>query len=146
MLTKDIKTALTDEEKASMGMEIAEHACRVEALEDEKRKVTSGLRIKINDESKAFRAKSKALREGHIWKSVEVELEHDFARNTVLTKRKDTGEIVGERAMTVDERQKELAFGDAGDAAENDAPVIEVPDDAPKKRKSKKKTDGDGAH
>jgi hypothetical protein len=129
MILKDIKTPLTEEERRKLGVEIAEHVQRSEALEDQKRIQTADLSNAIKSERKAYRAKAKVLRDGHEYKPIECDEVQDFDRNVVLTKRRDTGEQVAERAMRSDERQQAIDFPGA-----EDAPVVLLNESAKKTR------------
>lgn len=144
-VTKEIRVELSSEDKQRLATEMAEHVRRCESIEDEKRIKTADLSNAIKAERKAYRAKAKTYRDGHEYRGIECEEVHDFDRNIVTTKRVDNGEVVGERAMRVDERQQAIEFPDG--QGENDsepgdvdaAPVIALPE-KPKKARGKAAT------
>lgn len=51
-------------------------------------------------------------RDGHEERDVEVEIRHNYRLGVVTATRKDTGVVLDKRAMTVEERQADLALGD----------------------------------
>ena len=78
---RDVRVELTEAERNKLGDEIAASVMRCEAIETQKRIVTADLTSSQKNERKGYREKSKALREGFVWKAIDCEERPDFARN-----------------------------------------------------------------
>lgn len=107
---RDVRVELTEAERNKLGDEIAASVMRCEAIETQKRIVTADLTSSQKNERKGYREKSKALREGFVWKAIDCEERPDFARNMVEVYRLDTQEKLDERAMRSEERQAAIDF------------------------------------
>lgn len=128
-MTKDVDVDLSPGEKHTLGFEIAEHVREYNAIEDRKKTLTRELTKSMKEQRREIDRKSKALLDGKISKPIACEEIRDFDTNRIITKRLDTGAIVGERPMTGAERQREMFADPPDDEDEDDeddeAPVVE---------------------
>lgn len=126
VIKKDVKTKLSAERRAELGAEIAAHTIRYDELEEQKKLATKDLTAKMKAERADWTRKAKALRSGELEETVECTEHKDFARNEVVFRRIDTGEIVASRPMTGSDRQQMI------DGV--DAPVVNIDKAKSKKR------------
>lgn len=111
---KTLSVKISDERRSELALEVAQHVTRYDELEAEKKAIGSELSAKMKDQRAAISSKAKALVTGVIDELVEVEEVHDFDQNRIRTRRMDTGEFIGERPMTGDERQIAIDFDEDG--------------------------------
>lgn len=109
-ITRNLKCELTEGELLAYGKEMAEEEKKVEEAEEEKATVTKALGERIKYHSQMARNKAKLINNGYEYREVACDQTFDYPRGLVTITRKDTGDVIEERAMTADERQ--VGFGE----------------------------------
>jgi len=108
-LTKrTLKVDLTDAERLDLGRRLALEQQHLAESEDRKAEVAAAIKAEIESHEKTINLLSRTLNHGYDYREVECEVHLDFNSNRVAVARTDNGEVVEERAMTADERQREL--------------------------------------
>lgn len=123
---RELTVSLTKDEIADrakrMSHKLAERDIKEQVIrEDAKRQKTV-----LKDMETEVRRLSNSVRDGAELRTVQCERRCNYSTGRVQDVRLDTGEILSERDMTEDERQKDLPFDDLDDAF-GDEPE---PDDA----------------
>ncbi|MCK9556291.1 hypothetical protein M0R36_10870 [bacterium] len=116
-ITKALKYFFTEEELRSIARQMAEQVLAVEDAEENKKTVTAQLAAEVKAAVSVLRETSQKHRAGFEYRPTECKEENDYKRGMVVITRLDTGEIVNERAMTVEERQLGLALVDPEEEA-----------------------------
>lgn len=109
-ITRNLKCVLTESELLVYGKEMAEQEKKAEEIEDEKAAVTKALGEQVKYHSQMARSKAKLINDGFEFREVACDQTFDYPRGLVTVTRKDTGDVIEERAMTADERQ--VGFGE----------------------------------
>lgn len=99
---------LTEEERLSLGQEIAGANVAYEEAEEAKKKAGAGFTATMKAMRLKMREKSRVLKQGYISREVPCETHYDYRLGVVRVVRLDTNETLGERPMTIDERQTTL--------------------------------------
>jgi hypothetical protein len=107
---RSLPCKFTDEEKRDFARELAQAIGDREGSESEKKRVDAQLKADIERHTETAADRARKLRVGHEYRDVECEDQFDYNDLIVRTIRLDTGERVGERVMTTDERQTGFAF------------------------------------
>ena len=107
---RTLKCVFTEKETAELGRKLA--ACRreINRLEDELDSIKKKYAGDIKEQEGSQTALSESLNTGWEMRRVACEMVKNFKTGTVVITRKDTKEPVEERAMTGEERQKELGL------------------------------------
>jgi hypothetical protein len=108
-----VKTALLPVELTEK--EVRDYGKRLAALEGElgchtrkEKEIKDGLKGERSSLDGKISNLAAILNQGHEYRPVSVRVEIDYQTNTVTEYREDTGEAVGERSATEDERQASL--------------------------------------
>ena len=104
-LTKEIEHHFSLDELRNLGLSLANAIADLEALAQEKSDFMADLKGRHKDAQAKVKLLSEKIRTGSEVRLVECRLEKDFLANAVRTYRLDSGELVEERVMTVEERQ-----------------------------------------
>lgn len=107
-ITEYLPCKLTEQELLSKGQDIAKAARDRAKLEDEKAEVAKRFKERIDGHTADIRDLAQAINTGEEKRDVECERVFDYANNSVTTIRLDTYQQIGERTMTVEERQLEM--------------------------------------
>ena len=108
--TRMLPCKLTDDELREYGQDLAK--VRQDILTEEARQVSLKQQLKASLtelEARSLKLSSMIAR-GEEARDVDVEPQLDFKRGTYCEVRLDTGERIGERAVTAEERQENLLF------------------------------------
>lgn len=116
--TEDLLVDLQDKEVDTRAREMAAVAGQLNRAREEKKKVMAEHATRIKGLEEKFDKLSETVREGRELRPVVVEVWHDYKRGAVIEIRQDSGETIHERALSMDERQGDLAPG-----AKNPTPV-----------------------
>jgi hypothetical protein len=108
---QELPCSLTKTEKEEFGQKLATIDAQLDNLTDEKKRVVSEFKTKIDGLELERRTTYEAITSGTVKRMVDCREDRDFARNRVAVFRTDTNEQITERAMTGDERD-ELAQGE----------------------------------
>ena len=99
-------------EAARMGRDIAALQGRKRELEEQRKSSAKALKDEIDAVDGRIDAIAKSLRKGVEERTVEVRIEHDFAKNCIRSTRLDTLEVIEERVMPPEDRQEEFELDD----------------------------------
>jgi hypothetical protein len=113
IVPKEVRYQFTPEDLRELGEEMAQAVARLESLKDEFQQVKAGFKEKTSGAQKTIRACALKIRQGFEMRTLECRMERVFDSNAVRLYRQDTGELVEERAMTVEERQRSLGAAEA---------------------------------
>jgi hypothetical protein len=102
---RELKCPLTDEERRAKGDEIARTLEAYDLLEDTSKEDSRAAKDELKDLRKHSQKLARQIREGAELRNVECYERPDYAGNVVHLLRTDTGEVVEERPMRMDERQ-----------------------------------------
>lgn len=105
---RTLRVNLTDRERLDFGRRLALEQQSLAETEDRKVEVAAAIKAEIEAHKSRINALSKTLNNGYDYRDVDCRLLLDFALNLVTVIRDDTCEVVEERPMTADERQREL--------------------------------------
>lgn len=123
-LKMELKTELTPDDKARLGLELAETVTGVQKLEDELKTVKSNYKARLDKAAEDIADISRRIRQGWELREVDVEQSFDEENKICSFTRIDSGEIFETRAMTASELQGELPYTeDADDEPIDDEPV-----------------------
>ncbi len=108
IIPKELRHTFTPEERQRMGDTMAQVCAEIEALEEEKAEEANRLKTAIASQQKLLRENARKLRLGWELRMIDCRMEKDFNGNVVRLYREDTNELVEERAMSIEERQRML--------------------------------------
>ena len=112
---ESLKCKLSDDEVRELGIQSARLGSLIRQEEADLTAVKSQFKARI-DKFTAERSETDAkINAGWEFRTVECEVIKDYSNTTIRTVRQDTGELVRERTMTIEERQQSLIPQDAGD-------------------------------
>lgn len=121
--TEELPVKLTETEKATRGLQLAELYGEIESHEAKATEVKATLKA----ERAALEAKAQkigmVIRQGHELRPVEVSVVAYFGDRRVVYERADTNETIRARALTDAERQSKLFADEAGAPAPKTAPA-----------------------
>ncbi len=103
-----LKCILTNSEKQELGTQMAEAVSRRTEHDKALKSVTASIKSDIAKEDAIISSCSEKIRAGYEFRTVECQDILDFENNKVLTYRLDNGQIIKERTMEPEERQKNL--------------------------------------
>lgn len=103
-----LKYVFTEEEKKLMGSDLAQKFAIHTEAEGRLKSVSTQIKSEISTIESQMASISEKIRSGYEYRDIECDVEMDYDRGRVVVIRMDTGEIVEDRAMSVDERQKPL--------------------------------------
>jgi len=102
-MTRSLPCALNDCELADRRDKVVNLLSQIDALEEQKREVSSGLATEIKTAKATLKGTAKEIRERSTMRDVECKEHKDDVRFCVDWIRQDTLEVVESRAMTEDE-------------------------------------------
>ena len=118
---RELTVALTKDETADrakrMSHKLAERDIKEQVIKEE----TKRQKTVLKDMETEVRRLSNSVRDGAELRTVQCERRCNYTTGRVSDVRVDTGEILSERDMTEDERQKDLPFDDLDSAFDGDA-------------------------
>jgi len=103
-----LKCILTEGEKREIAQNLAVAVMSRDEAEGALKSAQTQIKSKIALHEAELTSFAEKLRSGFEMRNVECEIEGDYKTGTVSIIRLDTGEIVRDRVMTNDERQKKL--------------------------------------
>jgi hypothetical protein len=104
-LTKEVEHTFDPEEIRNLGVSLSYAIGDEESLKEEKAEFLKAHQESLKEVKAKVKLLAEKIRTGSEIRMVECRLEKDFLSNSVKTYRLDTGELVGERSMTPEERQ-----------------------------------------
>lgn len=107
---RTIPVKLTDKEKAKISTEHVETLDKITAKEEEKKTADAAIKGDIALLEEAAKKLADIIRAGTQDRELEVDVVYDWKTNEVRVVRVDTKEVVTQRAMSYEERQREM-FG-----------------------------------
>lgn len=107
-----LKCILTQDERNTLGDDLAQQYIDIQQLEEQKKSATSNFKAKIDAATADASQKARVLKDGYEMRDVEVETRYDASIGLAIIVRKDTGEIIKQRPLTQEERQQELELED----------------------------------
>jgi hypothetical protein len=108
IVQKEVRHPFTPQETGDLAQEMAQAVARLDELEAEFGEVKAAFKEKMAKAKKTVKSCAAKIRQGFEMRLVECRMEKEFATNAVRLYRLDTAELVEERAMTVEERQRSL--------------------------------------
>ncbi len=111
-----VRVKLSPEEEIRIGHELADAHALVAAIKAQKESTMSDFRKREKAAAEKIGQLSMSLTRGDDERLTECEVLFDYREGTVTITRCDNQERIGQRAMTTDERQRELPL-DEGEAA-----------------------------
>jgi len=127
---QQLRVTLTTEEVASRADRAAHVLAERDQKEEEAKAAQKHLKSIIDNMEAEMRRLSNEVRDHATYQLVDCERVYDYETGRVSEIRKDTGESVNERAMTLEERQQELSFGDVEDEFSGDGDDKKKDDEA----------------
>ena len=112
---RTLKVTLTQDEKVKRGEELAHTVQLLAQVEAEQREVVSSMKAKAEAHRKQIHVLSQAISNGYEYRQVLVDSTPDFEARRVTLFRRDTGEVVEERAMLEHEAQEQLPLEEQHD-------------------------------
>lgn len=112
-ISREVTVKLTQGELADLGTKAGARSSELSGLKGDFDTVKKEWKGKIGAVEAELNDALKKLQEGTETKLMEVREVKDFALNTVKYYRTDTDELIEERALTGEERQKEMFPGEA---------------------------------
>ena len=120
---RHLERDMTDEERLKVGHDMAEALEESERLEAQKKAYDADLKGQISRLQERAATLAKALRKGKREGNVQVTIVKNWHNGSITVTREDTGEVIEDRAMTFEERQRTLLNGDTTTAVMADRPV-----------------------
>ena len=108
--TEYLKCELTKDEVAAAANNLAKLLDDYQALEAQLTSIKAEFKAKLEKCDADVRIKQRLVRDKYEHRYVECDVEYNYSTGTVKITRKDTGEIVEERAMTLGEKQMTIDF------------------------------------
>lgn len=99
---------LTDKDRLERATMLVELSKQKAVLEIKKKTEAKALKEAIDTLAVRMNGLYRQLDEGQVDKPVEVKVVHDFNRNVITALRTDTGEVMEERVMPAEDRQRAL--------------------------------------
>lgn len=128
--TKYLITTLTEEDKKKIASTMADSFQAISQLEANLKSTSTQLKAKITEHQARLIEASDKYRSGFEMRNIECWIEKDFRVGRVYITRIDTGEIIEERAMDGEERQRSLEFNAKEADLKAAQPTSEIPDEA----------------
>lgn len=138
-IQKEVERSLTVADFANLGKEVGELSVEIQDLENQFAVVKSEHKAKLEKLEKAKDKAISAINNGKTVETVECVMVKNFDTNTVTFTY--NGDVVEERAMTEDERQKELFTGEvlpSDDEEEEEAQPSDIEDVIREEKKATK--------
>lgn len=110
IVTRSCKVPLTEPEILEAAGRIGRQTQLLAEARERKKEVTAQLTADVEVHRTEVDRLGTLLANGYEYRPVECALSADFARAEIKITRMDTGEIVEQRPMTAEERQRELAL------------------------------------
>lgn len=110
--TQELEVDLTSDELADRARRAAHRLQDHDAMQERHKAEAKQNRAALEEVASEIRTLSRAVREGTEFREVDCERVYNWTLGTVTDRRKDTGAVLSERAMTDAERQKALDFDD----------------------------------
>lgn len=107
--TELVKYTFTREEKEGLADELSRAVNELMGLQDDQKAVAAQFKSQITAKEAGIKSLSEKHRSGYEMRRVDCEVNMDYTAGMVRTFQIDTGELVKERVMTVQERQLELS-------------------------------------
>ena len=105
-----LKYLLTEEEVAVAANDLAKLLDDAQALEDGLASVKADFKAKIEKCEADIRIKQRLVRDKCEYRNIECDIEYNYTTLTVKIIRKDNGDVVEERKMTMGEKQMTMDF------------------------------------
>ena len=115
---ESLKCILTDDEKQKLGSDMAEAVARIAEAEADLKSFQTQIKAKVAADEAIVMTCSEKIRSGYEFRRIECEEFKDFESNKILISRLDTHEIIKERPMEPEERQKDLPLDNEEETAE----------------------------
>jgi len=112
VITETLKCILTSEEVLKAAKELAARTDELRRLEEEKKTVSDSFKSKITACETQRNMSSALVRDEYDWLRVDCNKVMNYAKNNVQVIRTDTGEVIENREMLADEKQREIEFSD----------------------------------
>jgi len=128
---------LTSEEMLERGQQLAAVQEEADQLEEARKAADAEAKARIKRlDERAARLRRDIIRKEED-RDIECDVAHDYVRGLVTVTRCDSGEMVEQRPMNMDERQATLITEDGEDVALDDADAPESDDAPPEVKKAK---------
>lgn len=118
-VTEQLSCKLNEVEWQNRARELAEANQAVASKEEVKKNVTKELTAEVSKAKAEAARLTSVVSSHHELREVTVEVIYDYDKGTVTRRRTDTGEVLGERQISDQERQAELDFHDANEVIED---------------------------
>ena len=115
----------TGSELKKISQEMAYTVGELDAVEQEKKDTAAAFKDRMEVLSNKIKDAAHKINSGQEQRLIDCEVVKNFDLNVVRVYRLDTGEIVEERAMTTEERQRELDLR-AARVAQEEPPVVDI--------------------
>ena len=106
--TAQLKVLLTEPEKKAVGEKLAQAEGELRDHTAKSKDIAAELKAKKETIDNALRSLGQVARNGYEYRPVPVRVEADFREGKVYEIREDSGEVVGERAVTEHDRQASI--------------------------------------
>lgn len=110
-LNKELRYYFDTGDKLRLGDEMAAAVEQMAEIEEDKKEYMASIKDRLSKVEAVITSNGRKLRQGWELRMIECSMVKDFDTNSVKITRNDTGEVVEERAMTIQERQRELELG-----------------------------------
>lgn len=107
-IKRNLKYFFNEEDQLLLGRELAKEGGLLIDSKERKKDVDDQLKSEITGHEMKVQSICRKVNNGYEYRDIDCEEKHNFAQGVVTITRLDTGEMVKERAMTEDERQKDL--------------------------------------
>lgn len=128
---KSLHVKLTQEEFNDHAIELAKLMSERDRIESSLASMRSSFKASIDETTAKIAKERQLVQEGREWRDVHCTVVYDYDERRVITTRTDTGEVIEDRAMRLDEMQMEMDFTseseNVADAVEEEEPTIPIP-------------------
>lgn len=103
-----LKVKLTPTERDAKAQELAGVCEAIKGLGETRRETVAELNVAIKEKKHILAKLIRHVRDGEEERDVNTTEEIDWATNVAITRRTDTGDVISNRVLTGEERQKRL--------------------------------------
>ncbi|MDD5006631.1 MAG: hypothetical protein PHS33_09060 [Candidatus Omnitrophica bacterium] len=108
---RNLKYEFTNDEKLTMGMEMANLDREIKLLQEEKKSANSNFQSRIDEKESRRTRLSNCVADGCEFRDIDCEVKYNSPKDGVKqVVRKDNNEVVEEIPMTAEEMQEEMEF------------------------------------
>jgi len=112
-IVKSLNVELTEEEFKAHAVELAKMMSERDRIENQMQSMRSQFKAELDEATAKINRERTLVQTGREWRDIHCTVVYDYDKKRVVTSRTDTGEVIEDRVMRLDEMQVEMDFDDA---------------------------------